>query len=150
MALNSGWFFLELMVKAMVEHLATTSRLSSSRKSRFSEQFHDDILNLVSSLTSDIVCRHKSNPEVRQGKHMNLVRKRVHSYCLTLQMTERLNSSLAFFLQDLLSVMDRGFVFSLIRTYMKDVNSRMTSKPESLPLWHLQVRPGQQDFDQVR
>jgi hypothetical protein len=55
------------------------------------------------------------------------------------QMVERLNSSLAFFLHDLLSVMDRGFVFSLIRTYMKDVNSRMTSTSESLALWNLQL-----------
>ena len=55
-------------------------------------------------------------------------------------MIERLNSSLAFFLHDLLSVMDRGYVFSLIRTYMKDVSSRMnTTVAESLPLWHLQL-----------
>ena len=33
--------------------------------------------------------------------------------------TEQLNACLGFFLHDLLSVMDRGFVFSLIRTYMK-------------------------------
>lgn len=32
---------------------------------------------------------------------------------------ERLNTSLAFFLNDLLSVMDRGFVFTLIRAYWK-------------------------------
>ncbi len=62
--LHSAWFFLELMVKAMVEHLATTSRLGAHRKTRFSEQFHDDIINLVSSITSDIVCRQKGNPEV--------------------------------------------------------------------------------------
>ncbi len=55
-------------------------------------------------------------------------------------MVERLNSSLAFFLHDLLSVMDRGFVFSLVKSYMKDVSSRMTSASESLPLWHLQVK----------
>lgn len=55
-------------------------------------------------------------------------------------MVERLNSSLAFFLHDLLSVMDRGFVFSLIRSYMKDVSSRMTTTiAESLPLWNLQL-----------
>lgn len=34
---------------------------------------------------------------------------------------ERLNSSLAFFLNDLLSLMDRGFVFNLIRSYYKQV-----------------------------
>ena len=56
-------------------------------------------------------------------------------------MIERLNAALAFFLHDLLSVMDRGFVFSLIRTYLRDVSSRMTAgTSETLPLWHLQVR----------
>ena len=56
-------------------------------------------------------------------------------------MVERLNASLAFFLHDLLSVMDRGYVFSLIRTYTKDVTSRMSSygHNESLPLWFLQL-----------
>lgn len=36
-------------------------------------------------------------------------------------MVERLNTSLAFFLNDLLSVMDRGFVFSLIKSCYKQV-----------------------------
>ena len=44
---QSAWFFFELMVKAMVEHLATTSRLGAPRKSRFSETFHNDVINLV-------------------------------------------------------------------------------------------------------
>ena len=34
---------------------------------------------------------------------------------MDLQAIEKLNSALAFFLHDLLSIMDRGFVFSLIR-----------------------------------
>lgn len=36
-------------------------------------------------------------------------------------MVERLNTSLAFFLNDLLSIMDRGFVFALIKTCYKQV-----------------------------
>ena len=36
----------------------------------------------------------------------------------------QLNACLAFFLHDLLSVMDRGYVFTLIRTYMKDLSAR--------------------------
>jgi len=52
---------------------------------------------------------------------------------------ERLNSSLAFFLHDLLSVMDRGFVFSLLRTYMKDMTSAINSSSESSSLWNLQL-----------
>lgn len=40
------------------------------------------------------------------------------------ELVERLNSSLAFFLNDLLSLMDRGFVFNLIRSYYKQVRAR--------------------------
>lgn len=40
-----------------------------------------------------------------------------------LELVERLNTSLAFFLNDLLSVMDRGFVFTLIKAYWKQVTT---------------------------
>uniref|UniRef100_A0A8D2AXH0 Dedicator of cytokinesis 7 n=1 Tax=Sciurus vulgaris TaxID=55149 RepID=A0A8D2AXH0_SCIVU len=43
------------------------------------------------------------------------------------KMVERLNISLAFFLNDLLSVMDRGFVFSLIKSCYKQVSSKLYS-----------------------
>ena len=41
-----------------------------------------------------------------------------------LQLIQHLNASLAFFLTDLLSLMDRGFVFNLIKTYCKQVGLR--------------------------
>uniref|UniRef100_A0A8C0JGZ0 Dedicator of cytokinesis protein 7 n=1 Tax=Chelonoidis abingdonii TaxID=106734 RepID=A0A8C0JGZ0_CHEAB len=40
-----------------------------------------------------------------------------------------LNTSLAFFLNDLLSIMDRGFVFSLIKACYKQVSSKLYSLP---------------------
>lgn len=43
---------------------------------------------------------------------------------------ERLNCSLAFFLNDLLSLMDRGFVFNLIRSYYKQVLIDIKGKRE--------------------
>ncbi|XP_023320823.1 dedicator of cytokinesis protein 7, partial [Eurytemora carolleeae] len=117
-ALENSWFFFELMIKAMVEHLATTGTLGAPRKHRFSEQFHDDILNMVSSLTSDIIRKYKKDEKK----------------------TEQLNACLGFFLHDLLSVMDRGFVFSLIRTYMKEVSAKVADDPENtVPLWELQI-----------
>ena len=40
--------------------------------------------------------------------------------------------------------MDRGFVFSLIRTYMKDIATKMLQtgsvNNDSVQLWNLQVR----------
>ena len=58
-ALKAGWFFLELMIKAMIEHLATRDLLNANRKHRFSEQFHDDVVNLTASVTNDIVNRYE-------------------------------------------------------------------------------------------
>jgi hypothetical protein len=116
-ALKAGWFFLELMTKAMIEHLATTSRLNAHRRNRFSEPFHDDIINLTSCITTDIVSRRQSDAKL----------------------VENLNSSLGFFLHDLLSVMDRGFVFSLIRAYTRDITSKTTSAVESVQLWMFQL-----------
>ncbi|EPY83702.1 hypothetical protein CB1_000538021 [Camelus ferus] len=84
-------------VKSMVHHLYFNDKLDAPRKSRFPERFMDDIAALVSTIASDIVSRFQKDTE----------------------MVERLNTSLAFFLNDLLSVMDRGFVFSLIKTCYK-------------------------------
>uniref|UniRef100_A0A672LV14 Dedicator of cytokinesis 7 n=1 Tax=Sinocyclocheilus grahami TaxID=75366 RepID=A0A672LV14_SINGR len=98
-ALQQAWFFFELMVKSIIHHLYFTDRLQSPRKNRFPERFMDDITALVSTIAGDIVSRFQKD----------------------LELVERLNTSLAFFLNDLLSVMDRGFVFSLIKTYWKQV-----------------------------
>ena len=53
----------------------------------------------------------------------------VFSLCLCFQeppLIKSLNTSLAFFLHDLLSLMDRGFVFQLIKEYIKKVCSAPT------------------------
>ncbi|XP_029474486.1 dedicator of cytokinesis protein 7 isoform X5 [Rhinatrema bivittatum] len=55
------------------------------------------------------------------------------------EMIERLNTSLAFFLNDLLSVMDRGFVFSLIKAYYKQVSSKLYSLPNPSVLVSLRL-----------
>ncbi|KAB1268970.1 Dedicator of cytokinesis protein 7 [Camelus dromedarius] len=104
-ALQQAWFFFELMVKSMVHHLYFNDKLDAPRKSRFPERFMDDIAALVSTIASDIVSRFQKDTE----------------------MVERLNTSLAFFLNDLLSVMDRGFVFSLIKTCYKQSSGFSTN-----------------------
>ncbi|TKS74253.1 Dedicator of cytokinesis protein 7 [Collichthys lucidus] len=90
-------------VKSIIHHLYFTDRLESPRKNRFPERFMDDITALVSTIAGDIVSRFQKD----------------------LELVERLNTSLAFFLNDLLSVMDRGFVFTLIRAYWKQVSTKL-------------------------
>ncbi|XP_056388863.1 dedicator of cytokinesis protein 7 isoform X17 [Hyla sarda] len=105
--LQQAWFFFELMVKSMVHHLYFADKLDSARKHRFPERFMDDISALVSTMANDIVTRFQKDTE----------------------MVERLNVSLAFFLNDLLSIMDRGFVFSLVKAYFKQVSSKLHIVP---------------------
>uniref|UniRef100_A0A8C3HKM8 Dedicator of cytokinesis 7 n=1 Tax=Chrysemys picta bellii TaxID=8478 RepID=A0A8C3HKM8_CHRPI len=110
-ALQQAWFFFELMVKSMVHHLYFADKLDAPRKNRFPERFMDDICALVSTIRS-FPC--------------------IFSFCSPVQdteMIERLNTSLAFFLNDLLSIMDRGFVFSLIKACYKQVSSKLYSLP---------------------
>uniref|UniRef100_A0A6I8NM97 Dedicator of cytokinesis 7 n=1 Tax=Ornithorhynchus anatinus TaxID=9258 RepID=A0A6I8NM97_ORNAN len=108
-ALQQAWFFFELMVKSMVHHLYFADKLDAPRKNRFPERFMDDITALVSTIASDIVSRFQK-VKIEDA-----------------EMVERLNTSLAFFLNDLLSVMDRGFVFSLIKACYKQVSSKLYS-----------------------
>uniref|UniRef100_A0A4W5LDK5 Dedicator of cytokinesis 6 n=1 Tax=Hucho hucho TaxID=62062 RepID=A0A4W5LDK5_9TELE len=78
------------------------------------------------------------NLEGNQDQHgrNNLLASYIH-YCFHLptaepdvELVERLNRSLAFFLNDLLSLMDRGFVFNLIRSYYKQFHT--AQNPSSL------------------
>jgi hypothetical protein len=108
------------MVKSMTEHLRACGGLSGvPRKNRFPEQFTDDVSSLVASLTSDVIARF-----TRDSRDLKSV--------------TRLNSSLAFFLQDLLSIMDRGYVFGLIRDYCKRIETKIgESVSTSVNLLHV-------------
>ena len=93
LAITHSWFFLELIVRSMVVHLSELGTLESMRKMRFSPQFSDDVATLVSALTTEVINRCSKDGKVAS----NLV------------------SSIGNFLSDLLSIMDRGFVLSLVR-----------------------------------
>ncbi|XP_071517868.1 dedicator of cytokinesis protein 7 isoform X2 [Panulirus ornatus] len=119
-ALANSWFFFELMIKSMTEHLARTSGQDTLRKMRFSHQFSDDVQNLTSSITNDIIALH-------------------HKDVKDTRFVQNVNSSLAFFLCDLLSVMDRGFVFMLIQNYCKQMSNKIVSLPDAAPLINLKL-----------
>uniref|UniRef100_A0A672GK90 Dedicator of cytokinesis 6 n=1 Tax=Salarias fasciatus TaxID=181472 RepID=A0A672GK90_SALFA len=111
-ALQQAWFFFQLMTKSMAHHLFLTSKLEVPRRQRFPDRFVDDIAALVCAISADIASRYHKDVEL----------------------VERLNSSLAFFLNDLLSLMDRGFVFNLIRSYYKQIANKLhtAQNPSSL------------------
>nr|XP_020647371.1 dedicator of cytokinesis protein 6 isoform X6 [Pogona vitticeps] len=111
-ALHQAWFFFQLMVKSMAHHLFLCDKLEAPRKQRFPGRFVDDISALVCTISAEIASRCQKDVEL----------------------VEHLNSSLAFFLNDLLSFMDRGFVFNLLRSYYKQINNRLltTQNPNVL------------------
>ncbi|XP_065206218.1 dedicator of cytokinesis protein 7 [Planococcus citri] len=116
-AVTNSWFFFDLMIKSMVEYMASVCGLDSSRKHRFSEQFLDDISTLVTTFTSDIIS----------------------GYSKDIKLIQSMNCSLAFFLFDLLSIADRGFVFMLIKTYYKHMSTKISSLPDAHTLYSLKL-----------
>uniref|UniRef100_A0A670JI23 Dedicator of cytokinesis 7 n=1 Tax=Podarcis muralis TaxID=64176 RepID=A0A670JI23_PODMU len=116
-ALQQAWFFFELMVKSMVHHLYFADKLDAPRKNRFPERFMDDIAALVSTIASDIVSRFQK----------------------VMEEVQPLSVYLSFFLNDLLTVMDRGFVFSLTKVYYKQVSSKLYSLPNPSTLVSLRL-----------
>uniref|UniRef100_A0A670ZXC7 Dedicator of cytokinesis 6 n=1 Tax=Pseudonaja textilis TaxID=8673 RepID=A0A670ZXC7_PSETE len=95
LSIDRGLCFLQ--VKSMVHHLFLCDKLEAPRKTRFPGRFIDDISALVYTVSGEIASRCQKDVEL----------------------VEHLNSSLAFFLNDLLSFMNRGFVFDLLRSYYK-------------------------------
>uniref|UniRef100_A0A2K5SAC7 Dedicator of cytokinesis 6 n=1 Tax=Cebus imitator TaxID=2715852 RepID=A0A2K5SAC7_CEBIM len=115
--LQHAWFFFQLMVKSMALHLLLGQRLDTPRKLRFPGRFLDDITALVGSVGLEIITR-------------------VHK---DVELAERLNASLAFFLSDLLSLVDRGFIFNLVRGHYKQVATRLQSSPNPAALLTLRM-----------
>ena len=122
LAMTHSWFFLELISKSMCEHLKYTQSLTKPRKGRFCEQFLDDVNMLVHNITSEIISRF------------------VTDYKLVCS----LNASVAFFVFDMFSIMDRGYVLNLIRAYCKQMNAKITSLPDAANLIELKF-----DFIQI-
>ncbi|XP_062985366.1 dedicator of cytokinesis protein 8 [Elgaria multicarinata webbii] len=105
-----AWFFFELLVKSMAQHVDNTEKQDAPRRSRFSNRFKDDITTIVNVVTSEIAAL--------------LVKPQKES-----EQAENINISLAFFLYDLLSLMDRGFVFNLIKHYCNQLSIKLNTLP---------------------
>uniref|UniRef100_A0A8C5LM28 Dedicator of cytokinesis 8 n=1 Tax=Leptobrachium leishanense TaxID=445787 RepID=A0A8C5LM28_9ANUR len=103
-----AWFFFELLVKSMTQYIHNVDRPEVPRRNRFSDRFKDDITTIVTVVTSEI------------GALLNKPQKEV-------EQAERINISLAFFLYDLISLMDRGFVFNLIKLYCNQLTNKLNS-----------------------
>ncbi|KAF2358297.1 DHR-1 domain [Trinorchestia longiramus] len=122
LALTNAWFLFELMIKSMCEHLARSSVAPATpRRHRFTQQFCADLTKLVTSVTNDIIAA------VSRDATSNIA------------FASKVNSSLAFFLSDLFSVMDRGLVLRLVRGYMREMTSRIATTPDPAHLLNIKL-----------
>ncbi|CAG9567548.1 unnamed protein product [Danaus chrysippus] len=117
LAMQNSWALFELMVKSMYEYVYWSGAHEAPRRNRFPEHYTDDLATLLNYVTAEIIAKY--------GKNSRL--------------TQSLNNSLAFFLFDLLSIMDRGFVFTLIRGYHKQMSAKIASLPDAVPLVHYKL-----------
>ncbi|XP_072267573.1 dedicator of cytokinesis protein 9 isoform X12 [Pyxicephalus adspersus] len=94
--LKYSWFFFEVLIKSMAQHLVENSKIKLLRNQRFPASFHHTIETLVNMLMPHITQKYKDNPEASRNA----------------------NQSLAFFIKRCFTLMDRGFVFKQINNYM--------------------------------
>ncbi|EFO23679.1 hypothetical protein LOAG_04806 [Loa loa] len=109
MAFLNSWFFLELMIKSMAEHLSLSNRLYLPRKLRFSEAFIQDLNALSQAVVSEVVQRTSKDP--RQSQSISI--------------------SWAYFLRDCFSLMDRTFVMTLVREFNREIAAKIGNSAES-------------------
>ncbi|XP_056411611.1 dedicator of cytokinesis protein 9 isoform X3 [Hyla sarda] len=94
--LKYSWFFFEVLIKSMAQHLVENSKVKFLRNQRFTATFHHAVETLVNMLMPHITHKFKENPEASRNA----------------------NHSLAFFIKRCFTFMDRGFVFKQINNYM--------------------------------
>ncbi|KAM5181969.1 dedicator of cytokinesis protein 9 isoform 2-T2 [Mantella aurantiaca] len=94
--LKYSWFFFEVLIKSMAQHLVENSKIKLLRNQRFPASFHHTVETLVNMIMPHITQKYKDNPEASRNA----------------------NQSLAFFIKRCFTFMDRGFVFKQINNYM--------------------------------
>ena len=114
----------------MRHYFHRTNRFQLAIHHRFSYQFCDDIETLLRLIIRELLDR-------QHHTQRNGIDGKIHSTYL--------NTSLAFFINDCLSIMDRGFVFNLIKIYCKEVISTLTIISSSIDLswFDLEINHGQ-------
>uniref|UniRef100_A0A8C0FS46 Dedicator of cytokinesis 9 n=1 Tax=Bubo bubo TaxID=30461 RepID=A0A8C0FS46_BUBBB len=94
--LKYSWFFFEVLIKSMAQHLIENSKVKLLRNQRFSASFHHAVETVVNMLMPHITQKYKDNPEASKNA----------------------NHSLAAFIKRCFTFMDRGFVFKQINNYI--------------------------------
>ncbi|XP_039193716.1 dedicator of cytokinesis protein 9 isoform X16 [Crotalus tigris] len=94
--LKYSWFFFEILIKSMAQHLLENAKVKLLRNQRFSASFHHAVETVVNMLMPHITQKYKDNPEASKNA----------------------NYSLAVFIKRCFTFMDRGFIFKQINNYI--------------------------------
>ncbi|XP_069061270.1 dedicator of cytokinesis protein 9 isoform X2 [Pleurodeles waltl] len=94
--LKYSWFFFELLIKSMAQHLIENTKVKSLRNQRFPASYHHSVETLVNMLMPHITQKYRDNPDASKNA----------------------NHSLAVFVKRCFTFMDRGFVFKQINNYI--------------------------------
>ncbi|XP_075774886.1 dedicator of cytokinesis protein 9 isoform X10 [Pelodiscus sinensis] len=93
--LKYSWFFFEVLIKSMAQHLIENAKIKLLRNQRFPASFHHAVETFVNMLMPHITQKYRDNPEASKNA----------------------NHSLAVFIKRCFTFMDRGFVFKQINNY---------------------------------
>ncbi|XP_053565996.1 LOW QUALITY PROTEIN: dedicator of cytokinesis protein 10 [Bombina bombina] len=96
LVLRHCWFFFEIIIKSMAQHLHCNNIMQVQRSKRFPETFLSELELLVMSLSDHVFWK----------------------YTDALEETRKANLSAACFLKRCFTFMDRGFIFKLISSYI--------------------------------
>ncbi|XP_074596119.1 dedicator of cytokinesis protein Ziz [Brevipalpus obovatus] len=99
------WFFFRVLIKSMVYHLLSSGRVKMLRNERFPVEYQHNLSTFIDLLMPEIMKKYRALPSE----------------------TKLANKALAFFLARCFSVMDRGFVFRLIKLYLDTFHSARDS-----------------------
>ncbi|XP_037656337.1 dedicator of cytokinesis protein 9 isoform X13 [Choloepus didactylus] len=94
--LKYSWFFFDVLIKSMAQHLIENSKVKLLRNQRFPASYHHAVETVVNMLMPHITQKFRDNPEASKNA----------------------NHSLAVFIKRCFTFMDRGFVFKQINNYI--------------------------------
>ncbi|XP_038615030.1 dedicator of cytokinesis protein 9 isoform X16 [Tachyglossus aculeatus] len=94
--LKYSWFFFEVLIKSMAQHMIENSKVKLLRNQRFPASYHHAVETVVNMLMPHITQKYRDNPEASKNA----------------------NHSLAVFIKRCFTFMDRGFVFKQINNYI--------------------------------
>ncbi|CAO2591926.1 Dedicator of cytokinesis protein 9 [Lemmus lemmus] len=94
--LKYSWFFFDVLIKSMAQHLIENNKVKVLRNQRFPASYHHAVETVVTMLMPHITQKFRDNPEASKNA----------------------NHSLAVFIKRCFTFMDRGFVFKQINNYI--------------------------------